>query len=47
VDEWSVLKIINIQSGTYNFYSKFYERSAFSKVKDKNLEKHIGKYIKK
>lgn len=46
LEKYSILKIVNTDKGTYNFYSKFYEKSAFEKPKGENLEEHIKKFSK-
>lgn len=44
LEKYSILKIINKDSKTYNFYTKFYEDSAFEKPMEENLEEHVNKF---
>jgi hypothetical protein len=46
LEKYSILKIINIDDNVYNFYTKFYENSAFKKPNDENLEDHLKKFNK-
>lgn len=44
LEKYSILKIINKDNETYNFYTKFYEDSAFEKPMEENLEEHVNKF---
>lgn len=45
LEKYTILKIINGDDKTYNFYRKFYKESAFIKPKTGELAIHINKFI--